>query len=182
MIDIKNQSCLLLNSLNVRPAVRFGGQGPNEEVILLLRAHPVTQIFWVVNSIILLVLLGELNQIVPIFLNPQQILFLNVFSIAFILSYVWSNFLVWFFNVGIVTNERIVDIDFTNILYEDVAAAKLNKIDEVNGVTAGFFGSIFNYGNIFVKTFSDENNIEFLNVPMPNDVVLIINSLAKPLE
>ena len=182
MIDISNSYSQYLCALNVKPAIRFGGQMPQEEVLLLLRAHPVTQIFWVVNSISLLVLLSVLDQFVPDFLNPQQILFLNVFSLAFIISYAWSNFLVWFFNVGIVTNQRIVDIDFGNILYQDVAAAKLQKIDEVNGVTAGFFGSIFNYGNIFVKTFSDENNIEFLNVPMPNEVVLIINSLAKPIE
>lgn len=180
MINTSTPSSRFLNALNIRPAVRFQGQAVGEEIVLLLRAHPITQLVWVINSVVLFLLLGLMDRVVSIILNPNQLFFLNIFSIAFILSYIWSNFLVWFYNVGIVTNQRIVDIDFTSVLFQDVAAAKLEKLDEVRGTTSGFFGSIFNYGDVFVLTLSDDNDIEFLKVPAPNDVVLIINGLVKP--
>lgn len=168
----------VLHAYNINPNARFETQSSTERVILLLRAHPFTQIPWVVNTGFLVLLLIVSDFFLPLVLSGPQIVFINVFSIVFILSYAWINFLHWFFNVGLVTNERIVDIDFSQIIYKEVTATKLEKVEDVTSKSAGYFGSLFNYGDVFVQTAGTEVNIEFIEIPRPGDVVGIINELG----
>lgn len=169
----------VMNSFIFHPKnVHFESQQANEEVILILRAHPVTQIGWLINSLFVTILIIVLNFVLPIILTPGQILFFNFFAGAALFAYMWYNFLLWFFNVGIITNQRIVDIDFRSILYKEVTAAKDDKVEEVTSRSAGYLGSLFDYGNVYVETASNEINIEFERVPHPAMVVQIINELV----
>ena len=42
-----------------------------------------------------------------------------------VLGYVLEVFLSWFYNVYIITDERIIDVDFTSLLSKDISYAKL---------------------------------------------------------
>jgi uncharacterized membrane protein YdbT with pleckstrin-like domain len=159
------------------PSITVESQGPDEEVILVLRAHPVTQISWILNVFGLLIILLAANFFLPAILQPNQILFLNIFWLCFVFAYIIFNFLSWFFNVGVVTNERIVDIDFYDIIYKEVTEARINKVEDVTAKSGGFFQSFFNYGDVFVQTAGTEKNIEFLKIPQPAEAVRIINDL-----
>ena len=75
------------------------------------------------------------------------------------------------------TNKRILDVDFYSILYREVSETRLTKVEDITSKTGGYFGSLFNYGNVFVQTAGSEVNIEFLNVPDPANAVKIINDL-----
>jgi hypothetical protein len=170
----------VMHAFDLNPSnVHFESQLPGETVILILRAHPVTQIPWIINSFFLTILIVALNLILPIILGPGQILFFDFFGAALIFAYIWYNFLIWFFNVGIVSNLRIIDIDFHSILYKEVTAAKLDKIEEVTSKSAGYIGSLFDFGNVFVQTASSEVDIEFGRIPHPSQVVEIINNLTQ---
>lgn len=177
MENNNNQSHQLLHSYCFRPIVRFETQGVNEQVILILRAHPITQLQWVINTFIIIILLVVLNYIFPSFFSLRQIIYINIFGVAFILSYIWFNFLSWFFNVGIITSERIIDVDFHNVIYKEVTATKLDKVEDVTSKTGGYFQSFFDYGNVFIQTAGTEANIEFMNVPKPSDVSRVIHDL-----
>lgn len=170
-----NQS--LFYSYCLYPNIHFEIQTPSEKVILILRAHPVTQLFWIFNSFIFFILLIVLNFITPSFLNFNQIIFINIFGLIIIFSYLWFNFLNWFFNVGVITTERILDIDFHMALYKEVTASRLNRIEDITSKTGGYLASFFDFGNIFIQTAGTEANIEFFNVPHPAKVVQIINGL-----
>lgn len=167
----------IMHAYYLYPNVRFDTQRANEEVVLLLRAHPFTQIPWIFNTIVFLILLFLLNFILPTLIITPQILFLNIFLLAFIFSYAWINFLYWYFSVGVITNQRIIDIDFYNVIYREVTETRLSKVEDVTSKDAGFFGSLFNFGNVFVQTAGTEENIEFLDVPNPPGVVRIINDI-----
>jgi hypothetical protein len=160
--------------------VRFDSQLAGETVILILRAHPITQIGWIINSFFIVILVIVLNFVLPIILTPGQILFFNFFGIAAAFAYIWYNFLLWFFNVGIITNMRVIDIDFKSILYKEVTAARIDRIEEVTTHGAGYFGSLFDYGNLYVQTASSEVDIEFERIPHPSLAVEIINNLEPP--
>lgn len=167
-----------LHSFCVKPSYRFETQHASEQVILVLRAHPITQLPWIINSLILIIVLFFLNFLFLNFLSTPQTIFVNVFGFAFIFAYIWFNFLSWFFNVGIITNERIIDVDFHVVIYKEVTETQLAKIEDVTAKSGGFFASVFNFGNIFVQTAGTEVNIEFHNVPKPSEVTKIINSLV----
>lgn len=166
-----------MNSYILHPDYRFETQAVDENLFLLVRAHPFTQLGWIINSVALAFLLILLNFFFAYFLSTIQLIYLNAFVGAAIFSYAWYNFLSWYFNVGVITNHRIVDIDFYNILYKEVSEANVSKVEDVTSTVGGFFGSFFSFGNVFVQTAGTEKNIEFLNVPNPTDIVSLINDL-----
>ena len=176
-MDTSKPNSLFLGALNIRPDIKFDTQENQEEIILLLRAHPATLLPSVVNSLVLFILLFVFNLIPLSILTYQQIIFINIFGVIFIISYAWFMFLQWFFNVGIITNQRIIDIDFRNILNKQVSEAKLGRIEDITTTSGGYLSSIFNYGDILVQTAGEQNNIEFYKIPNPAQVVKVINSL-----
>lgn len=178
-MDNIKESHRAFHSFCLRPKIRFDGQNKKEEVILILRAHPITQIYWVINGFILFTILILLNFILPTFLDYYRVLFFDIFGLMITFAYVWFNFLGWFFNVGMVTTERVIDIDFNNVIYKEVTIAMLRKIEDVTSKSGGFFSSIFDYGNVFVQTAGTEANIEFMEVPAPSQVAKIINQLLN---
>jgi len=176
-LETLSSSHQILHAFNIRPNIRFEAQGDNEQVILVVRAHPITQIPWLLNSIIFIVFFYYLNFFLPSFLNLGQIIFINLFALSTISAYIWFNFLSWYFNVGIVTNQRVVDVDLQAIVYREVTYANLNKIEDVTSKGGGFLASIFNYGNVFIQTAGTEVNVEFMDIPRPAEVSRIINNL-----
>lgn len=179
-MENNNQSHHLLHSFCTYPGVKFETQQAGEMVVLVLRAHPVTQIGWIVNSLILFILLFVLNFIMPQIFNVNQILFINIFGIVIILSYAWFNFLSWFFNVGIITNRRVIDVDFSSVIYKEVSETRLNRIEDITSKSGGYLQSYFDYGDLFIQTAGTQENIEFIKVPHPSQAVQIINSLTGP--
>lgn len=175
----KNPRHRYLHALCQYPEVTFEAQEKDEHVILVLRAHPVTQLSWIIAAVFAFIIMLLLNILYPAFLNVNQIIFINFFFVIAILSYIWINILLYTFNVGIVSSKRILDMDFHNILYRETSESRLSNVEDITARQAGYFGALFHYGNVFVQTAGTEINIEFLNVPEPADVVRIINSLFK---
>jgi len=174
-----NPSHRLLHSFCIRPDVRFDIQEKDEEVILVLRAHPITLLPWIINGIILFILLIFLNIVFGSLLSPAQFFLLNLTITIFILSYLWFNFLAYFFNVGIVTNKRVIDIDFSTVIYREVTEAGLKQIEDITSKSGGYFASLFDYGDVFIQTAGTDVNIEFLKIPKPAEVVSIVNSFIS---
>ncbi len=161
----------------------FENQEANEEVLLFLRRHFITNIPWIATTIILLILpplLIFVIQFLPTFLSslPPEfgtillyIYYLLVFNFAFM------EFVTWYFNISLVTQKRIVDIDFSDLLYHDVAITKLSLVEDTNYNQIGFIRSLFNYGDVFVQTAGEKLHFDFLAVPKPRKVIDIIQSL-----
>lgn len=165
------------HSLLIQPDVKFEIQRATEKVILIARKHPFTQISWIANTILLALLTIFLNFFLINFFSWNQIVVFDLFASIFIFAYVWLNFLFWYFTVGIVTNERVLDLDFYNIIYKEFTATTIQQISELTTKVGGFFGSILDYGTVFVKTEGFVQDIEFQDVPQPSTIVKIINEL-----
>lgn len=179
MVDVSKTAHDALHSFCIKPNVSFETQDPGEEVILVLRAHPITQLPWIINGILLFIILAIFNaSFLTVYLTAGQLVYLNIFVIAMILAYLFFNFLNYFFNVGIITNKRVVDIDFYVVIYKEFTEARLGRIEDITAKSGGYFASLFNYGDVFMQTAGTEANIEFLKVPRPQDVVDIINELT----
>ncbi len=179
MEDVNNPSHSLLHSFCVRPHASFESRIEGEEILLVLRAHPITQIPWVLNGVFLFILLLFINVFASSLFSSQQLFIFNLGADAFIFSYYWINFLSYFFNVGIITNKRVLDVDFHAVIYKEITEARIQKIEDITAKSGGYFGSVFNYGNVFVQTAGSELNIEFMNVPKPNEVIKIINGVIE---
>lgn len=86
-------------------------------------------------------------------------------------------FATWYFNVFLTTNERIVDIDYKDILYHNVAETKLSNVEEVHYTKGGFFQALFNYGDVFVQTAAEFRNFEATKAPTPEKATTLIGQL-----
>ncbi len=180
MVAITKPSHNFFHSFLVRPEVRFETQQADESVVLVVRKHPLTQLYWIINSFLLLIIGFLLSVFLfPQFMDTQHIFVLQLFLIFFTFSYIWLNFLLWYFTVGIVTNERILDLDFFNVLYKEFTATTIDHVSDLTTKVGGFFRSFFNFGNVFIKTEGFEQNIEFIDVSRPAEIVEIINNLMN---
>ena len=178
MENNNNPSAKALFSYLTYPDIKFETYEPGEKVILLVRAHPFTQIYWIIYALLFVFIIYISNFFIADFFRGSQIFMINLFAIIFIASYVWLSFLNWYFNVGIVTNRRIVDVDFYNLLYKEVTEARMDRIEDVTIKSGGYFESLFNFGTIFVQTAGTEANVEFKEVPCPSEAVTTINQLV----
>lgn len=174
---------VVMGSYNVLPNQKFITQQEDEDIVLLLRAHPITNIPWILLAIIMLILPGLLMS-TGMFANVHYpFLFIGRMTWYLItLMFIMEKVLYWYYSVFIITNERIVDIDFYNLMFRVVTYANLNHIEEPASVTGGFIRSLFKYGDVWVTTASEKPTVEGLGIPYPDKVVEIISRLSEELE
>lgn len=167
-----------LSTFAINPVgVSFESEEVGEKIILLLRPHIITLVPPILITISLIILpflvvpfLNVIGIDLSAFLNGGQIFLILIFWYLFVFGYAFFAFLLWYFNVYILTNERIVDFDFNGILSRQVSFAKLGQIEDVTPKTVGFFGTFFNYGNVYVQTAGTRPEFEFEKVPRPDAV------------
>jgi hypothetical protein len=159
----------------------FETQVEGEKLLALYRAHFVTNTRWILITILLaatppiVAIINVLDPIISNFNIPSYsvdgfalIWYLGTFAFAF------QHFLNWYFNIYIVTDRRIVDMDFFQLLYKKVSSAHLENIEDITFTIGGVSQVLFHYGDIHIQTAGTENNFEFLKVPNPNVVKQII--------
>lgn len=167
----------LLSSFCPNPyGVAFSSQEKDERILLYLRKHFITNLPWITIVLTLLTLPSllfflDITQITIFsFLSSQDYIFLILLYYLVILTYAFVEFITWFYNISLVTTKRIVDIDFSNLVYHNVAATKLELVEDVDYSQTGFIRSLFNYGDVFVQTAGGKVNFDFLAVPKPSRV------------
>ena len=173
----------MLGAFCVRPDQKFMTQQEDEEIVLLLRAHPITNLGWVLLVILMLVLPSVILGTGVFAAVPGKFILVGKLVWYLVtLMYAMERFMFWYYSVFIVTNERIVDIDFDNLMYRQITYANLNHIEEPEETTGGFLRSMFQYGDVSVTTASEKPTLEANAVPYPDKVVDIISRLAEELE
>ncbi len=152
--------------------VEFNGQESEEHIILLVRQHLAVLI---PQYLVIIILLLAPILFFFIFRGMPEIGFGLMFGSGFIcwlvaLSFAVDTFFKWYFTVNIITDQRVIDVDFDNVLYHKFSEATLEKIEDVSHAPAGLLSSIFDYGDVFLQTAGTEPEFKFKGVPRPRDV------------
>jgi len=169
-----------LSSLLVLPkkSVRFDTQDSEEEILLILRRHWVTNLPWFFMALVLFFAPAVLTFFPLLSSFPEKYRFVFVIIWYLItLMFIFEKFLSWFFNMTIITDERIIDINFINLTTKKVSDCELDKIQDVSFDNSGAFGTIFNYGNVTVQTAAEIVEFIFDDVPRPAKVAEILQRL-----
>lgn len=160
-------------------SVFFDTQLADERVLLLLRRHPITQVPWVLSAIGLAILPFFMALVFPVLaLLPgryEAAALLGWYALVF--SFVLESFLMWFFNVYIITDERVIDVDFNSLIYKNISSAKLDNIEDITATTGGAVRSLFDFGTIKIQTAAANAEFEFEDVPHPGKVQSLLNEL-----
>ena len=158
--------------------IDFETREKEEKVILLLRKHLITNVGWISLSIILILAPMALRSLPFLDFLPPNFAFIAILGWYLItIAYILESFLTWFFNVYIVTDERIVDIDFYNLIYKEVSDTKIDRIQDVTYKMGGVIRTLFNYGDVYIQTAAEVPAFEFMAVPKPDRVAKILQDL-----
>lgn len=156
----------------------FDTQHYEERVLLLLRRHPVTQLGWILVVLLLAVVPALFVEIDLLgFLPPNYQAAATIGWYLVLLGFSLQSFLSWFYNVYIVTDERVIDVDFYNLLYKNISSAKIDNIEDITSTTQGILASMFNYGTVKIQTAGTVTEFDFEDVPQPARVAAFLNEM-----
>jgi len=149
-----------------------------EKIEYLLRRHPITFIpilfLFIILSLVPVALYFMTSSLYPQFLTgpasyPILVLFASLYYLSIYLFF-YSQFIDFYLDLWIVTNDRIVDIEQHGLFSRTTSELDLYRIQDVTVNVSGFFPTIFKYGNLTIKTASSNSDIVFRNIPNPNQV------------
>lgn len=147
-----------------------------EKVIFVLHRHPITFIpilfLFIVLLLVPVAVYFLINSLYPVLLLKAPIFQIGVLlgSIYYLSIYLffYAQFIDFYLDIWIVTNDRIVDIEQHNLFSRVITEVDLFRIQDVTTNVRGMFPTIFKYGVVDIKTASINTNIQFKNVPNPN--------------
>ena len=88
-----------------------------------------------------------------------------------------EGFFDWYFDVFIVTDERIIDIDFYNLIYKNISSTKIENIEDVTYNISGPLPSLLNFGMVLIQTAGEKPLFEIYDTPQPAKVTKLINEM-----
>jgi membrane protein YdbS with pleckstrin-like domain len=162
----------------------FKGQKEDEQIKLLLRRHWFTLVPPVLKRFVIIFL----PFLILFFLFPSFILKSIFFSILFLLWFVMGisailyEWIIWYYDIYIITNKRIIDIDQKTLFSRSVAEASLDKVQDVTFEIDGVIPTFLNYGDVSVQTAGAEEVVNLEEVHDPREVQGKIMELQKKYE
>ena len=153
-------------------------QKPYEQIVHHLRRHPIT--FLPVIGLFLILLLVPavlyflVTSLFPVLLDgpilyPTAVLGSSLYYLSVYLFF-YGQFIDYYLDLWIVTNDRIIDMEQHGLFRRTSTELDLFRIQDVTANITGVFGTLFDYGDVVIKTASSNLNIVFRNVPNPNQI------------
>lgn len=180
-------SVMVFNALLEKPKnVMFESQEKGEKVYFILRRHPITNIGWLLLSLIFLVIplaylafAPNLEDTFTIRLNPNYEFILIIMWYSLTMLYTLESFLMWYFSTYIITDKRVIDVDFTGLWGKRISEAPLENVEDATYQTKSFLNILFDYGDIFMQTAAERTEFEFDSVPKPGMVHDVLTDLVE---
>lgn len=173
-----------LASLLVNPHVfSFEERAEGEKIVIVARPHWFTNVSWIISAVILFLAPSLLRFLPPIegFTTRIQIVGLMTWYLVSF-AFAFEKFLSWYFDVFIITDERVIDIDFNNLLDKKFSEAKIGMIQDVTSRVSGVSQTLFNYGTVFIQTASEVPEISFEKVANPEKIIKALQILREEEE
>lgn len=168
--------------------IAFENQEKDEKIHLFIRKHFITNVNWILATVafalipLVMLLLQSILMIDLSAIPDDVVLIFLLFYYLIIAGFALTSYVTWFYNIGLVTNLRVVDVDITSIQHKNVAATALSDIVDVEYTQKGFLGNILNYGDVHMQTEGLKPNFEYLSVPRPAQIADIITDLKAGRE
>ncbi len=183
----KNESNLkIFSTFCINPTgISFENKERDEKTLLFLRRHIITNFFWVLITIILL--------LIPLFfvflnfysINPFRFIdlpsrfsyFFLILYYLIVLTFALINFINWYFNACLITDKRVIDINFSELVYKNISTTKFDLLQDASYNQTGLLRSLFDYGDVLLQTAGSLENFDIQAVPHPDRVVHIVEGL-----
>ncbi len=147
---------------NEQAELDFEGQRPGEEVVFVFRRHIIAMR----KGFYLLLIPLVITAIPPLIWQSNLELFLLPLG-GFILGLIlfFYHFVLWYFTIYLVTNQRIRQVTQKGLFGKDVVELRLSKIQNISYNIPGFSGEILGFGTIVIQTFVGDLVIRYVEHP-----------------
>jgi hypothetical protein len=201
MNQINNKNFILKNkreflgALVTKPKnLYFSSLDKDEKVYVLIRSHWIVNLSWIINLCIYFIIPLIVYFILPIFIDliqldigifdiPNRVWIVILFAYySIVLTYAFNKFIDWYFDIFLVTNKRIIDIEFSPLGGYKVLETPLINVQDIKEESRSFLGLIFNYGNIKARTSAEQSILMLERVPKPltvRDIIADLVNIAK---
>lgn len=147
----------------------FEGQRDGEEFLFVFRKHIISMrkgFYLFLGSFAI----SCLPVFISIAMNNASMDIFNITIAGFFvgLALFCYHFMIWYFSIYIVTDQRIRQITQKGFFAKTVIDLPLSKIQSINYSISGFFASIFHFGTINILTIVGD--LEIKNVEHPEKI------------
>ena len=130
--------------------LEFDGQRDGEQLLFIFRRHMISMR----KGFYLLLIPFVISAIPPLIWQTNLELFLlPIGGLGLGLILFSYHFMMWYFTVYIVTDQRIRQITQKGFFGKDVVELRLSKIQNIRYNIPGFSGEVFGFGTIVIQTF-----------------------------
>src|SRR5688572_14794367 len=160
---------------------------PDESIYIFVRPYFLAMLPWFALELGL-VLMGIIMITLTVINFPDLVStglghnILVVISSAFFLTLIPFStvvFLDYYYDLHIVTDHRIVDIDQHGLFNREINELALEDVQDVSSTNKGILRSVFDFGDVTVETAGATPKFEFLGVRHPREIAGIILDLSE---
>lgn len=135
---------------NNKQQLDFDGQRDGEQLLFVFRRHIIAMR----KGFYGLLIPFAISAIPPLIWQDTLELFLLPLAGLVLGSLIFSyHFIMWYFTIYIVTDQRLRQITQKGFFGKDVVELRLSKIQNISYNIPGFSGEIFGFGTIVIQTF-----------------------------
>ncbi|MEK9151711.1 MAG: PH domain-containing protein [Patescibacteria group bacterium] len=164
----------------------FRGQRENEKILHIIHRHwfDILSHFLLilVFSALLIASLFIIPLVFPEVLGAQNARFFVFIENTFFI-FIWLfGFLTWidyYFDIWIITNERIVNIEQKGLFVRHISELNFFRVQDVTAIVEGLLPTVLNYGDVEVQTAGEENRFIFRQVPDPYHIKDMVMELSR---
>lgn len=128
----------------------FDGQRDGETLLFVFRRHMISMR----KGFYMLLIPFVISSTPPLIWQTQIELFLLPIAGLFIGLVLFAyHYIMWYFTIYIVTDQRIRQITQRGFFGKDVVELRLSKIQNISYNIPGLSGELFKYGTIVIQTF-----------------------------
>lgn len=164
----------------------FPNQKPNEYVLMFLRRHWITVLKIIVINLCLaampIVFYIGLATYSNFFENDGVVAIFTLLASAmylFIILYAFANFVDYYLDTWMVTNQRIINIEQKGLFARVISEKDLGKMQDITSEVKGFWATLLDYGDVHIQTAGETERFIFRQVPFADEVARRISNLVK---
>ena len=159
----------------------FPGQKPDEEIKAIVRPHWLNLLGAILATIlaavlpIAIIVAGNALEGPSLGGTTQAIVtaMLGVYYLALI-TYFFVRWLAVYLDVGVITDQRVVDVDQRSLFNRNVAELDSKMVQDISSDKSGLLQTIFDFGDVVIQTAGERPNFTLEGAPHPEQVVDLI--------
>lgn len=170
--------------------IRFPGQHEGENIVMIIRRHPISMLFYLISVLIIaptpFIFFAIGPTFAPVLFAPplgDLMIYLSIIFYLFLWIFIYVALIDYYYDTWIITNERILEIDQKRLFNRIVSELKLIKIQDVTSEVPGILATFLKFGNISLQSAGEIEKFEFKQIPNPVETrKMIVELQSKALK